>query len=128
MLKKIQPVLKKSDVIFAYLFGSQATKKTHANSDFDFAIYLAEPSKQERFETKLFLMGKLASLLKRNVDIVILNDIQNNFLLLDILQEGKVIYDTDEDLRFHFEVTKIHQAVDFLTHLRYVNQKRTNFA
>jgi len=126
MLKKIQPTLEKSGVIFAYLFGSQATDRANQSSDFDFAVYLAEASKQERFETKLFLMGKLASLLKRDVDIVILNDIQNNFLLLDILQEGKVIYDTDENLRFYFENTKRHQAVDFLTHLRYANQERAN--
>jgi len=126
VLKKIQPVLAENGVVFAYLFGSQATEKAHANSDFDLAIYLAEPNEKERLETKLFLTSKLASLLKKNVDIVVLNDIQNNFLLFDILHEGKLIFDTDENFRFYFETKKRHEALDFLTHLKYVNQTRAN--
>lgn len=128
MLKKIQPILAESGVIFAYLFGSRATEKANENSDFDLAIYLKEKDKKERFETKLLLSSRLASILKKDVDVVILNDIQNNFLLFDILQEGKVIFDQDEDLRFYFENTQRHQVIDFLTHLKYVDQERANFA
>lgn len=128
MLEMIRPILAESGVVFAYLFGSRATEKNHNNSDFDLAIYLSEKDKRERFESKLILMGKLTSILKKEVDIVVLNDIQNNFLLFDILQEGKIIFDQDEDLRFHFENTQRHQVIDFLTHLKYVNKERTNFA
>lgn len=123
MLKEIHPILEASGVIFAYLFGSQANGRAHKNSDVDIALYLKEKNPQKRFETKLFLSSKLSSALKKEVDIVILNDIKDNFLLFDILHEGKVIYNIDDDLRFHFEVTERHKVIDYLTHLEYLERE-----
>jgi uncharacterized protein len=128
MLDEIHPELEKAKTSFAYLFGSQAKNRAHQNSDIDLAIYLQEKNKLQRFETKLYLTSKLSSILKKNVDIVILNDIQNNFLLFDILTEGKLIYNQDNNLRFHYEVTRRHQAIDYLTHLKYANRQTANSA
>src|SRR2546427_244866 len=66
----------RSEILEAYLFGSMATGRTHAQSDIDVAVYLAE----QRPEPSLFgytadLTTALMSALATNrVDVVILNE------------------------------------------------------
>jgi len=123
--KKINNLFKDNKVIFAFLFGSRALKKENENSDFDIAIFMNEESKKQRFENQLFITSKLSALLKKNVDIVNLNDAKNNFLLFDILKEGKVIFCSDKEKRFNFETKKLHSILDFFERHVY---KRTNYS
>ena len=119
-ITEINTFLKKDkQVVFVILFGSRATEKSIENSDIDLAIFLDCNSDTERFEKKCFLNSKLSAITKRKVDVVILNDVQNNYLLLDILKEGKVILNKDEDLHFKFETEKIHAVHDFLSRPQY---------
>ena len=119
-ITEIKTFLKKDkQVVFVILFGSRATEKSIENSDIDLAIFLDCSSEMERFEKKCFLNSRLAAIAKRKVDVVILNDVQNNYLLLYILKEGKVILNKDEDLHFKFETEKIHEVHDFLSRPQY---------
>ena len=52
---------KEKDILFAYIFGSQATGKTHAESDIDLAVYL-EPLPENIFERKLELIDKISQI------------------------------------------------------------------
>jgi hypothetical protein len=65
-------------VVSAYLFGSRAEGRAHRESDVDVGVLLDRrvyPTKRERFEARLKLIGALGSCLKRDdVDLVVLND------------------------------------------------------
>lgn len=60
----------KPDVTMAFLFGSRAKGRDIGESDVDVAVWLAEPS----FATARRIWGELEDLLKRDVDLVVLND------------------------------------------------------
>lgn len=64
-------------VISAYLFGSYAEGREHAESDVDLGILLDREhygSERERFDVRLLLSGRLSDALGRTADVVILND------------------------------------------------------
>lgn len=126
MFEKAHSIFREYNVSFAYLFGSVAKGNANTKSDIDIAVYLAEMDKFKRFEIRCLLMGKLSLLLKKEVEVIILNDIRNNFLLNDILFEGKLIFEDTPNQRFAFETSKQHQVIDYLNHLKYANNLATN--
>lgn len=125
LLKKDEKILSlfiEHRVLFAYLFGSHATGRSGKTSDIDLALHFSEEkNEQERFEGKLILGSKLASILGKEVEIVVLNDAKNNYLLADILRDGLLIFDRSEDQRFLFETETGHRVIDFLTHSNHVS-------
>lgn len=72
---QIRAILKQRDsVIFAYLFGSSATKTLTPMSDIDIAVYLNE--NVTPLEERLDLIGELMMTLKMDdIDLVILNSV-----------------------------------------------------
>lgn len=118
---RVTPLFKKHCVSFAYLFGSQANNTNNLQSDVDLAVYFEEQDKVKRFESKLFLMSKISGILNQKTDLVVLNDIRNNYLLRDIIFEGKVIFDQNPHQRFVFETSAQHQVIDYFNHLKYAN-------
>lgn len=63
----------RSEILFATLFGSQATEESRSDSDIDIAVYLKESlSPGERFDKRLELSSELEDL--GHVDVVVLND------------------------------------------------------
>jgi predicted nucleotidyltransferase len=61
-----------ADVVFAYLFGSQATSRATPASDVDVAVYLR--ANADPFESRLRLMGVLEHALGTDaIDLVVLN-------------------------------------------------------
>ncbi len=89
-------------------------------SDVDLAVFLSEKNFRLRFEHRLSLISKLSALLHAEVEIVVLNDAGNNYLLADIVRGGKLIFDQSDDQRFLFEVETQHRVTDFLTHVQHV--------
>jgi uncharacterized protein len=64
-------------VVSAYLFGSEAQGRAHRESDVDVAVLLSRkvyPLAADRFEVRLRLTGRLQAAVRREVDLVILND------------------------------------------------------
>jgi uncharacterized protein len=65
-------------VLSAYLFGSHAHGRAHAESDIDVGVLLPHPpamNERERFESRLRIASSLIGSLGRNVvDVVVLND------------------------------------------------------
>ena len=59
------------DIIFAYIFGSYAQNSIRENSDIDISIYL---KKNIDIDTYLEIKMNLSEVLKREVDLVILNN------------------------------------------------------
>jgi len=116
MKNKIKFLLSTQDKVeFAYLFGSYAKGDYTDKSDVDIAVYLSDAS----FDTRLDVSHTLEVMLKKRVDLVVLNDVKNMFLLEAILKEGIVIKDAEE--RAFFEVEKNHAIIDFKNFKRYID-------
>lgn len=103
------------NVQFAYLFGSYAEGTHNDSSDIDIAVYLNDTS----LDAKLSLGYTLGKILKKEIDLVILNDVKNIYLLESILYKGVVVKDAEE--RALFEVQKNHEIIDFKNFRRYID-------
>lgn len=111
LLYRIKEILSNDkNIEFAYLFGSYAKGEADINSDIDIALYL----KKDDFNTKLSIHHKLQKLLKKDIDLVILNRIKNFDLLKDIFNEGIVVKDSQNDKRVLFELKKDHEMKDYI--------------
>lgn len=115
--KTLSPVFERvGSLRFAYLFGSLAKGEATPLSDTDIAVYLSGVEPVAIFDIKLSLHGDISRALNKNeVDLVVLNTVANNMLIEDIIRHGIVIYDCDTDTREAYEVTALHQAIDFKT-------------
>ncbi|HEX6207982.1 MAG TPA: nucleotidyltransferase domain-containing protein [Actinomycetota bacterium] len=110
-------VLEDEPVVFAYLFGSQATGQAHPRSDVDVAVMLDETvPEDERLETSLRLARRLseASGLGR-IEVVLLNDAPLP-LVGRAISTRQVIYSKDEPARVEFESRRHREFLDFQIH------------
>lgn len=108
---------KEKDILFAYIFGSQATGKTHVESDIDLAVYL-EPFPENTFERRLELIDKISQITGFNkIDLVILNEAPL-LLIHSVMQTGKLLFCKDPGKRIRFMAKKLTEALDFDIHLR----------
>lgn len=105
-------------VKLVYFFGSKANGKDGPLSDYDFAVYLDEKDKQERFNVRLSLMTKLSRALGTDrVDIVVLNDTESPELRYGIVRDGKLIYE-EEPYKVSLEPHIFNEYFDFMYGLR----------
>ena len=82
MIEKLKNFLENdTNILFAYLFGSFAKGEEHVRSDVDIAVYF----KEESFDEQLRVIYELSKLVKRDVDLVVLNHVKNMFLLEEII-------------------------------------------
>ncbi len=101
----------RSDVHFAYLFGSLAKKKPTPLSDVDIAICLSEDSNTSN--KKVEILGELVDILKTDeIDLVILNSAPLT-LKMKILANRKVIADNAPFKRHRYESMTLRQYFDF---------------
>lgn len=64
-------------ILAVYLFGSFAEEREHRESDVDLGFLLARavyPTEKDRFEFRVTAGSRLIELLRREVDVVALND------------------------------------------------------
>ena len=102
-------------VQFAYLFGSYADGTQHENSDVDIAVYMEDSS----LDARLALHHELQKTLQKEIDLVVLNDVKNIYLLEGILSQGIVLKEHEE--RAYYEVMKHHEIIDFKNFRRYID-------
>lgn len=103
------------NVLFGYLFGSCAKNEQTQKSDVDVALFLKEVS----LDTKLQVTYELSKLLSKDIDLVVLNDVKNIYLLEDILKNSLVIKDSSK--RFDFEILKQHDILDYKVFRKYID-------
>lgn len=108
-------------VKFAYVFGSQASGKNTLQSDVDLAVFFGDGNSKSRMENKLALVSRIGAILKKDIDLVVLDDARDNFLLAEIIRHGKIIFNHAPDECFAFEVAKQHEVTEFLTHIRHAS-------
>ncbi len=114
LLPKAQAFLQsRSEICFAYLFGSLVRGKPSPLSDVDIAIYLSE--NVDPYEKKLEILGKLIDLLETDeIDLVILNEAPLT-IKMKILENKKVIVDNIPFLRHQYESLTMRKYFDFST-------------
>lgn len=101
-------------VIAAYLFGSQATGETWAESDVDLGLLLdAEPEDPLQPAIIADELEREAGLESGVLDIQILNDAAPRFLF-QVLKNGEVLYESDPSRRIDFETRSLSRYYDFL--------------
>ncbi len=114
--EKIRDLLSDDDnVRFAYLFGSYANKTTTEKSDIDLAVFLDTPTA----DAILSLHHRLQKTLHKELDLVILNNIKNLYLLEAIINDGIVV--KDATMRPEYEVEMQHRIIDFKAFKRMIN-------
>ena len=113
-IAKIRKAIKLHPVNLCYIFGSALTPYFHEESDVDIAVLLKETStKESRFDTRLRLMENIGAILKRKVDVVVLNDVSAIFFLYIIIKEGKLIFKISFEGQADFEMKVLNQYFDF---------------
>jgi predicted nucleotidyltransferase len=112
LLPKAQAYLQsRSDITFAYLFGSLARGRSTPLSDVDIAVYLSEG--EITIERKMEILGKLMELLETDeIDFVILNTAPLT-LRMKVLENKTVIVDNAPFLRYAYESVTMRKYFDF---------------
>lgn len=107
--------LKELGIIAVYLFGSRASGRAGALSDYDIGVLLNKNTPVEKFlDAKLNLMQIFSDYFKtNNIDIVILNDAPS-LLAMNIIEEGRVLFDFVREGRINFETKTTMKYLDRL--------------
>jgi predicted nucleotidyltransferase len=110
---QLRQVFAAHGVALAYLFGSQAEGKAGPLSDVDVAVLLgAQVERKQWLQVQLDLIGALVGLFHRgDVDVVILNE-ATPVLAHEVVQSGRVVYETDPGTRVDFELSVLRRYVD----------------
>ena len=110
----IKAVAEKHNLEFVALFGSQATRNTHAKSDIDIAVISHNKVNVPR------LMGELSEIFKRDdVEVVDLG-LASPTLMYSVVKDGKVLYENSPDAFFSWKLyaIKIWMETSWLRALR----------
>jgi predicted nucleotidyltransferase len=114
-MDEVERILSRSDVRFAYLFGSRAAGACRADSDADIAIM---PGRELGLLERERLARELAEALHvPDVDLVQLDRVRLE-LRGRVVQQGRPIYSADEPARVDFHARTLSEYLDFLPTLR----------
>jgi len=123
MTRKLTKILREKPVLLAYVFGSSVGGQEVSKSDVDVAVFLTEGlTKQKRFEVRLTLIGQLSKIFRKDVDLVVMNDIASLFFKYIIIKEGRLVYSRSELERIDFENRVLGLYFDFQPFLDTYNQ------
>ncbi len=90
-------------VVFAYLFGSKVKGYANEKSDWDIAVYFSEPLEKIGQWPAFDLEAELSMAVGAKVQVIVLNTPLSPVLGFEIVKDGMVLLDRDENLRMEFE-------------------------
>ena len=103
---------KRSEVIAAYIFGSLITGKVRKGSDIDVGLICRENLIKNPLTYRIDVIADLMSLLKRKVDVVILNS-ANLLIRAQVFQKGLLVYEQDFRERVSFQAKSMGLYYDY---------------
>jgi len=105
-IESIAALLSKDKLIsFAYLFGSKTKCIESPRSDWDIAVYIKDELLGENPVWQKFdIENRLSALLKTDdIDVVVLNRMDNPLLCFEIISNGILVVNHDDESRIAFE-------------------------
>jgi predicted nucleotidyltransferase len=99
----IETLQNRPSVIFAYLFGSKVKGYANDKSDWDIAVYFAEPIEKVGEWPAFELEAELSRALGATVQVIVLNNSPAPLFGFEIVKDGVLLIDRDENLRMDFE-------------------------
>ena len=120
--KQLKPLMEllnnKPFIAFAYLFGSRAKGCANKRSDWDIAVFFSDvPKKIGRWPT-FKLEAELSRAVEGEVQVTVLNHPLPPVLGFEIVKNGEVLLDRDENLRMEFENRILRHYYDWQYFLR----------
>ena len=113
-IKKCRDILINYEaIIFAYIFGSYAKGNVREDSDIDIAIYLKDSIGTYAY---LDMKMELSEALKREVDLVILND-STSLLKYEIYKKNILLFTHDESIENRYKVKILFEYDDMKRYL-----------
>jgi predicted nucleotidyltransferase len=125
MLQRLDAWCQKQPVHLCILFGSQATGKTHAQSDVDVAVWPTQPVSAA---TKLSWMRELQDLLQREVSLVLVSPDLDPVLGFEIVRHGRLAFEREPGLWTHHQAQLWHAYNDSLPFRRAAREQLRWFA
>ena len=107
-------------IVSVYLFGSLAVGRGHAGSDVDLGIVLDRrdwPTAASRVDLRLSLFPVLRAALKRDIDLVVLNDAPPEFARR-VMMDGRRLLLRDEEADRSYRRVTLSRAADLQPFLR----------
>ena len=113
-LNKVISFCKKDKTILAaYLFGSYAKNKSKPTSDLDLALLTSDArGKRKKFEKRMRFNGELSRLLKKEVDLIFLEE-SSDLLGYEIIKTGKLIYEANKAKHRYLAAKIVLKYLDF---------------
>jgi predicted nucleotidyltransferase len=93
----------RSDVVFAYLFGSKVKGYANDKSDWDIAIYIRDSIRENGLWPAFELEAQLSRAVKATVQVTILNTPLPPVFAFEILKDGILLIDRDRNLRHYHD-------------------------
>jgi len=112
--EKIKTVfLKRPNIIFAYVFGSRVKGYENLRSDWDIAIFIDIEKQKESPWERFVIEAELSSLLKSNVQVVVLNNVDDPLFNFTVINEGVVVVDREPAKRIYYESNTLNRYHDW---------------
>jgi len=109
----------KSHIVFAYLFGSRVKNYCNKRSDWDLAVCFSEPPENFGDWPAFELEAELSRAVESTVQVIILNKrLPPPVFGFQIISEGVILIERDENLRLEFENRILRQYYDWQYFLR----------
>lgn len=127
-LDKINLVLQKYPVKFAYLFGTYNKGTYTPLSDIDIGVYWEKSEDEIGLETVLKLTNEIEEICNCELPVNLIN--LNNAplpLKADVINNGRVIFDKDKEIRVQFEGRVRKEYLDFAPIYEAIVKKRLNY-
>lgn len=99
----IEVLNKKSDIIFAYLFGSNVKGYSNEKSDWDIAVYFKENLKRDGHWPEFILEAELSRNIGAPVQVIVLNKSLPPVFGFEIVKDGVLLLDRKPNVRIDFE-------------------------
>ena len=114
----VEVLAKRSDIIFAYLFGSKVKGYANERSDWDIAVYFRESMKQNNRWLEFELEAELSRAVGATVQVIVLNVPLPPVFGFEIIKDGVLLLDRAPNPRMDFENRILRHYHDWQYFLR----------